>query len=248
MRTLKLTLAYDGSAYCGWQVQATGRSIQGTLEEAWQRVTGEARRLTASGRTDAGVHAVGQVISVTTASPLPAATLHRAINASLPEDIRVRQVEEMHAGFHALRDARGKRYRYWIQDGGVPDVFQRRYTWYLPQPLDVARMHRAGEHLVGRHDFRAFQASGSPRKTTVRHVRELTVRRTVGELSQRVELEIEADGFLYNMVRNIVGTLVEIGRGKQPPDWARQVLESGRREQGGATAPAHGLCLVTVGY
>lgn len=248
MRTLKLTLAYDGTAYCGWQVQSTGRSIQGTLEKAWRTVTGEAKRLVASGRTDAGVHALGQVISVTTESSLPAATLNRAINASLPEDIRVRQVEQMRCGFHALRDARGKRYRYWIQDGGIPDVFQRQYTWYLPRPLDVAQMSLASEHLVGRHDFRAFQASGSPRKTTVRHVRELIVRRTVGELAQRIELEIEADGFLYNMVRNIVGTLTQVGRGKQSPEWVRHVLESGRREQGGATAPAHGLCLLSVTY
>jgi tRNA pseudouridine38-40 synthase len=248
MRTLKLTLAYDGSAYCGWQVQASGQSLQGTLEDAWQRVTGETVRLVASGRTDAGVHALGQVVSLTTASTLSTTTLTRAINASLPRDIRVRDAAEMLEGFHAIRDARSKRYRYRIQDGGIPDVFQQRYTWFVPQSLDVPRMRDGANYLIGRHDFRAFQTSGSPRKTTVRQVLELSVRRFAGEMSERLELEIEADGFLYNMVRNIVGTLVEVGRGKQSPEWVRQVLESGRREQGGATAPAHGLCLVSVTY
>jgi tRNA pseudouridine38-40 synthase len=248
MRTLKLTLAYDGSAYCGWQVQAAGRSVQGTLEQAWHRVTGETTRVIASGRTDAGVHAKGQVVSLTTESALPAITLTRAINASLPPDIRVHQTQEMPAGFHALRDARSKRYRYRIQDGGVPDVFQLRYAWYLPQQLDVQRLSEAASYLVGRLDFRAFQTSGSPRKTSVRHVKELSVRRSAGELAQLVEFEIEADGFLYNMVRNIVGTLVEVGRDKRPVAWVRAVLESGRREQGGPTAPAHGLCLLSVAY
>jgi tRNA pseudouridine38-40 synthase len=248
MRWLKVTLAYDGTDYCGWQVQATRRSVQGTLEGAWTRVTGETTRWIASGRTDAGVHALGQVASLPTRSALPAETLQRALNASLPTDVRVREVAEAPSGFHAIRDARGKRYRYWLQDGGVPDVFCRRYAWFLPGALDLAAMRKGASYLVGRHDFRAFQASGSTRKTTVRHVRQLSLERRSCQMAELLELQIEADGFLYNMARNLVGTLVEVGRGKQPPEWVSRVLLGGRREQGGATAPAHGLCLVAVEY
>ncbi len=248
MRSLKVTLAYDGSNYCGWQVQASGTSLQGTVEQAWFRVTGETTRVVASGRTDAGVHALGQVVSLTTNSSLPTNTLRRALNASLPSDVRIRAVNEAAPGFHAIRDARGKRYRYWIQDGGVVDIFSRRYAWYLPKTLDLALMQEAAGCLVGQHDFRAFQASGSPRKTTVRHVRVLTLSRRESAMARLLELHIEANGFLYNMVRNIVGTLVRVGEGKRPTAWVREVLMSGRREQGGPTAPAHGLCLVSVDY
>ena len=215
---------------------------------AWLRITQEPTRIVASGRTDAGVHAFAQVISLATASTLSTETLMRALNASLPRDVRIRAVDEAPDGFHAIRDARGKRYRYWIQDGGVADIFCRRYAWFLPRELDRSAMCRAAEFLVGKHDFRAFQTSGSPRKTTVRHVRDLSFERYPSSMAQLLELQIEADGFLYNMVRNIVGTLVEVGRGRHPPEWVQQVLVNGRREQGGPTAPAHGLCLVAVTY
>jgi tRNA pseudouridine38-40 synthase len=162
--------------------------------------------------------------------------------------LRVRQVAEAPAGFHAIRDARGKRYRYLIQDGGVCDVFFRRYSWYLPGELDLQGMRQAAECLLGSHDFRAFQASGSPRQSTVRELRQLSLQRQPSDIAQLLRIEVEADGFLYRMARNIVGTLVEVGRGKQPPSWVRQVLLSGHRGQGGPTAPPQGLCLLWVQY
>lgn len=248
MRRLRVTVAYDGTDYCGWQFQTTGRSIQGTFEAAWQRITGETIRVSASGRTDAGVHALGQVVSLSTASALSVDTLQRALNASLPSDIRVRQLAEAADDFHAIRDAVSKRYRYLVQDGPIVDVFCRRYAWHVPQHLDITAMRCAAEWLVGEHDFAALQTSGSPRVSTIRHVYELTLQRRPGPMAELACLEIEANGFLYNMVRNIVGTLVQVGRGKQPPEWVERVLETRDRRQAGPTAPARGLYLVSVRY
>ncbi len=248
MRSLRIELAYDGTAYCGWQSQAVGRSIQDTFELAWCRVTREQVRVAASGRTDAGVHAVGQVVSLQTATSLTPETLRRALNANLPDDIRVREVAEATIGFHATRDACWKRYRYRIQMGSHPDIFEQRYAWFIPQRLDSAAMREAAGSLVGEHDFAAFQASGSPRRNTVRNVRRLTVDLFRTELVDGVQIEIEANGFLYNMVRNIVGSLVEVGRGRQPAEWVGHVLNSRDRRQAGPTAPARGLTLVFVAY
>lgn len=248
MRSLKLLLAYDGTSYCGWQVQARDPSIQAALERALKAVTGEETRATASGRTDAGVHALGQVVSLATKSQHTVAVLQRALNANLPDDIRVLQVTEALSGFHAIRDAVSKRYRYVIQDGGVPDVFARRYCWHLPTKLDDEAMGMAASRLVGKHDFASFQAAGSERATTVRTIHEFTVGRRRSPLAEQTVIEVSADGFLYNMVRNLVGTLVDVGRGVQSPDWPVQVLAARDRKQAGATAPARGLFLVGVEY
>jgi len=244
-RSLKLTLAYDGTAYAGWQVQPDHVTIQGVLETALQKITGETIRVTASGRTDAGVHALGQVASLSTDSTLAPAVLLKALNAELPRDVAVRDVCEAPDGFHAIRDARRKCYRYVISDAPIRDVFARGYSWQYTQRLDEVAMQRAAQGLVGTHDFCSFESSGAPRQTTVRTVYRLSVcRRDDGKL----QIEVEADGFLYNMVRAIVGTLVEVGRGAEVDTYPVQVLEAKDRSAGGPTAPAEGLFLVKVDY
>ncbi len=248
MPRLKLLLAYEGTNYLGWQVQAHGPTIQGTLEQALARITGETIRVAASGRTDAGVHAEGQVVSCSTDSRLGAEQLRRALNAVLPEDIAVLGVGEVADHFHARRDAVSKHYRYRILTGHVPDIFQRRYVWHIPSRLDVPAMARAATPLVGTHDFRSFQASGAPRATTVRTIDRLDVCQGRGEADAEVTVDVVADGFLYNMVRNIVGTLVEVGRGARDDTWPAEVLAAQDRRCAGPTAPPHGLCLVGVSY
>lgn len=248
MRYLKLTIAYDGSGYHGWQIQADRATVQQTLEAAVERLTGHESRLVASGRTDAGVHALGQVVSFSTPSRLPVEEFRRALNAHTPRDLSVRDVQEVHQEFHAIRDAVSKRYRYVIDDHPTADIFQRHYAWHLPQRLDLDAMCRAAGALVGTHDFRSFEASGSERASSVRTVSDIQVKRGWGTLQDNVTIEVEADGFLYNMVRNIVGTLVEVGRGARPEDWVTGVLAARDRKAAGATAPPQGLFLVHVCY
>lgn len=267
MRTLKLTIAYDGAAYAGWQSQLDKPTVQSTLEEALARVTGERVRVLASGRTDAGVHALGQVVGLRTNSPLSTDVLLRALNANLPEDIVVREVAKAPDGFHAIRDALRKRYRYVIHDGPLRSVFLRRYAWhYAYGRLNDEAMRRAASALLGTHDFSSFQSSGAERATSVRTIYEIRVERgraghhmlffpfestdDEGRAGRRdfMTIEVEADGFLYNMVRTIVGTLVQVGRGKQPESWLGEVLRAADRRAAGPTAPPQGLMLVHVEY
>lgn len=251
MRFLKITLAYDGASFAGWQVQPGQTTIQSLLEEAWLAVTNEVVRAVASGRTDAGVHALGQVVSLATGSSLSCDVLTRAVNANLPSEVRVRSIEPAADGFHAIRHALAKRYRYLIQDKGGVDLFLGHYAWQVSSRLDVEAMSVAAPSLVGCHDFAAYQAAGSERATTVRTVADLSVQRqsiTLPIPTDWIVIEVEADGFLYNMVRNLVGTLVEVGRGVQPPSWPAKVLAGRDRRAAGPTAPARGLFLVCVDY
>jgi tRNA pseudouridine38-40 synthase len=248
MPTFKLTLAYDGTDFAGWQRQPNRRTVQGELEAALQRITQQHSKCIASGRTDAGVHALGQVVSFQTNTQLPGPVLTKALNAELPEDILVFEVAEAPAGFHALRDAVRKRYRYVIEDGRNRDVFDRKYVWHVYQQLDVEAMKEAAAPLIGTHDFASFETSGSPRLTTVRTVLDLLVERRAGELTDRIIIEVEADGFLYNMVRNIVGTLVAVGKGKESTAWPAKVLQLRDRTKAGMTAPPQGLFLIGVDY
>jgi tRNA pseudouridine38-40 synthase len=248
MRTIRLTLAYDGTEFFGWQFQPDCRTVQGTLEAALHQITQETIRVAGSGRTDAGVHALGQVVSFQTASRLSPAVLMKALNAVLPEDVAVLDLAEAPSGFHAIRDAVRKRYRYLIHDGRVPDVFRRRYAWHSFRRLDADAMQRAALALVGRHDFRSFETQGTPRESTVRTVFELCVRRGESPNHDLVTFEIEADGFLYNMVRTIVGTLVQVGRGARSETWPAEVLAARDRRLAGMTAPPQGLFLVEVEY
>jgi tRNA pseudouridine38-40 synthase len=248
MPTFKLTLAYDGTDFAGWQWQPKQRTIQDELQSALERITLDRPHIFASGRTDAGVHALGQVVSFDSATRLSPAELTKALNAELPEDIHVFEVERAPDGFHAQKDAIGKRYRYLLEDGRPRDLFARNYLWHIRERLDVEAMQAAATALVGTHDFLSYEGGGSCRLTTVRTIYDLFIERRPSELTERVVVEVAANGFLFNMVRKIVGTLVQVGRGKQAIDWPAKVLELRDRSKSGMTAPAQGLYLVGVQY
>lgn len=257
MRTFRLTLAYDGTRYAGWQSQSGQLTLQDTLEAALERITRESIRVVASGRTDAGVHALGQVVSFRSETQLAPHVLHKALNAELPHDMAVLDLDYAADDFHAITCAVRKRYRYLVHDGPIRDVFARQYAWHLYTPLDEQAMHRAAQGLIGQVDFKSFETSGSPRETSVRTVLDLSVARLnatvhpklLATLPERlIAVEIEADGFLYNMVRAIVGTLVEVGQGRRAESWPAEVLAACDRRAAGRTAPAHGLFLVRVDY
>ena len=248
MRSIKLTMAYDGTAYAGWQVQAGRKTVQEVLESALNKITGETIRVTASGRTDAGVHARGQVVSFRAASRLAPEVLRRALNANLPRDVVVLDAADAPEGFDANRHAVRKRYRYVIHDGSLRDVFQRHYCWQYPFRLDAEAMDRAARALRGRHDFSSFETQGSERASSVRTIYDIGVRRGQDGSSDVILVEIEADGFLYNMVRAIVGTLVDVGRGARSESWVAEVLSATDRRAAGRTAPPQGLFLMHVDY
>jgi tRNA pseudouridine38-40 synthase len=249
VRTLKLTVAYDGTAYAGWQVQVDRATVQGTIEAAVAQITGHKTRIMASGRTDAGVHALGQVVVFRSETRLAPEVLRRAFNGILPDDIAVLEVADVAEGFHPTRHVVRKRYRYVIHNGPVRDVFQRRYCWhYTCGRLDAEAMHRAAAALLGKHDFSSFETSGAEREHSVRTISDIRVERGSGEDGDRVTVEVEADGFLYNMVRTIVGTLVDVGRGFRPEAWLGEVLRAMDRRAAGKTAPPQGLFLVRVEY
>ncbi len=246
VRWLKLTIAYDGTAYAGWQIQPDEPTVQGTFEATWRRLTQESLRVTAAGRTDAGVHALGQVVGLATETRLTNDDLHRGLNALLPDDIGVVAIDDARENFHATYDAIGKRYQYHIHNARSPSVFARHFSWHYPQPLDAEAMHRAGHGIVGRHDFSSFETAGSERPDSIRTVHEVTV--AGANVANRITIDVAGDGFLYNMVRTIVGTLIEVGAGKREVGWPSQVLAARDRRQAGQTAPPHGLFLVCVDY
>ncbi len=242
MRNIKLTLSYDGTDFHGWQRQPGLRTIQQTLEEAILSLTQDRPVTTASSRTDAGVHALGQVVHFHTPTRHPPEILLRALNALLPRKLRVLEVREVPQSFHSTLDATSKRYRYVIDDRPIPSPFHLRYSWQVLRPLDIAAMSRAGAVLVGRHDFRSFETEWPNRTSSVRTVKELTVSR----IDDLVWIEVEADGFLYNMVRAIAGTLSWVGSGKRPESWVGDALRAENRVEAGPTAPPQGLFLVKV--
>jgi tRNA pseudouridine38-40 synthase len=247
MRTLKLTIQYDGTEYVGWQRQSNGQSIQALLEDALAPIEGTPVTVHGAGRTDAGVHAMAQVASVAVANVLEPPTLVRALNAVLPADVRVLGVEEAEAEFHARFSARAKTYEYRIVNAPLVSAFLHRYAWHVPQPLDMEAMRTAAGPLVGRHDFAGFQAAGSAVATTERTILDLDFE-DGGGYDLPLVLRITGDGFLRHMVRNIVGTLVEVGVGRWDPWRLLAVLDSKDRVQAGPTAPPHGLFLTRVTY
>lgn len=253
-RVLKLVIAYDGTGYHGWQRQAgTSRTIQQVLEETLGRILQEKVTLVAASRTDAGVHALAQTAHFRTRSAFPCPRLRWAVNSLLPPEILVRRLEEAADGFHARFGAKGKRYRYRIRTGSLRPVFERAWVWHVRKPIDLAAMRRAARSLAGKRDFRAFCHQEAPARAapagrrargTVRTLRRLSIRRA----GREVHLVFEGDGFLHNMVRTIVGTLVEVGRGKRAAAGIPAILASRDRRKAGVTAPPQGLCLEKVRY
>lgn len=244
MRTIKLTIEYDGSDYVGWQRQPNGLSLQQVVEEALQQLLGSAVSLVSSGRTDAGVHALGMVAHFHTERDLPLQAFRDGVNRFLPATVAVQRAEEVSDDFHARFDAQGKWYRYSIYPAPVRSPLEARRAWWLRSPLNSAAMRQAAAAFVGRHDFAAFRTSGCAAKTTVREIFSVEM-----QMQGRLLLvDVRGSGFLRNMVRMMVGTLVEIGQGKRPVEDVAALLD-GRNAGGPAhTAPAHGLCLMEVWY
>ena len=248
MRRIRLVVEYDGSDFSGWQRQANAPSVQATIEAAVERMTGVMSHVQGAGRTDAGVHAHGQVASFATDNTrIAAVQFQRGLNALLPRSIAIAAADEVPLGFDPRRHALGKLYRYRIWNAQARTPLLGRTSWYVQRPLDHVAMHNAAQFLVGDHDFNAFRASDCERKTTVRRVTRLDVTRD----RAMVTLEIEATAFLKNMVRIITGSLYEVGRGAPcvtGPAWISEVLASRDRTQAGLTAPPEGLTLVRVDY
>ncbi len=243
-RVIKLVIEYDGTGYCGWQIQPNGRTVQGEVEAAILRVTGEAVRVAGAGRTDSGVHALGQVASLITSSRLPAPRLHAALNAVLPRDIAVLAAEDAAPSFHARFSATGRRYRYTILNRPVRPAFARWTALHVPRPLDEAAMREGARRLVGTHDFSSFACNPGEEEDPIVTVREASVERR-GEIGV---IELEAVSFLYKMVRTIAGTLVAVGKGTIPPAEISAILAARDRKAAFPTAPAWGLALVGVSY
>ena len=245
MRNIKLLIEYDGTNYLGWQVQAKGLTIQGMIEEKLKLLTGESVRLIGSGRTDAGAHAFGQVAHFKTRSEMDLRSIQRALNSLLPPDIAIKGVEEADENFHARKQARSKIYEYRILNQPIRSVFHRGYAWHIVQKLDMEEMKKATQKLVGENDFSSFRSTGTPTKTAIRKVFRAEWKRGRDGL---IRFEIEASGFLKQMVRAIVGTLVEVGKGKISSEELQRILESKDRKKAGPTAPAQGLFLKEVKY
>lgn len=246
MPRLKLTLEYDGTDFVGWQLQPNGRSVQGVVEAAvGELLGGEPTRVAAAGRTDSGVHARGQVVSLATSQQLPLKAWARGLNSLLPSDVAVVRAEEVPEEFDPRRWSLGKRYRYRISNRTTRSPLRRRTHWELFGALDLEAMREGAVQLRGRHDFAAFRAANCEARSSWRELRRVEVE---GEAGEEVCLVVEGTAFLKHMVRNLVGTLVEVGRGRQGPAWVKEVLGSKDRRRAGVTAPAQGLTLEEVFY
>lgn len=255
MRKIKLLIEYDGTAYHGWQVQADKTTIQGLIEERILKITGEQSSVLGASRTDAGVHALGQVAVFRTGSRLDAETIKRALNAVLPLDIRVLDASEVDDSFHPRADAIKKTYFYIITNQRNSSVFFHRYSWLVPQQLDLISISEAAQALTGRNDFSSFMGTGSDVKDFVREIYSLNIEK-LGSIDfmaaslkgNFIKISIEANGFLRHMVRNIVGTLVETGRGRMPAEKMQDILASHDRRLAGQNAPPNGLFLEKIVY
>lgn len=245
MPRVKLILEYDGTDYAGWQVQANAPSIQARVEQALSELLSEPVSVAAAGRTDAGVHALGQVACFDTSRLLPMKAYAMGLNGLLPEDIAVVRAEEVDAAFDPRRWSSGKRYRYLISNKRHRSPLRRRTHWQIFQPLDVEAMRAASTCLLGRHDFSAFRAADCQAHHAMRELRLVEIGGASGD---ELAITIEGTAFLKHMVRNIVGSLVEVGRGRRPVAWMKEVLDSRDRDQAGPTAPAQALTLVEVFY
>ena len=245
LKNFKLTIEYDGSSYHGWQRQKNLRTIQEEIEKAIETITRDKVSVIGSGRTDAGVHSFGQVANFKCDTELTAEIFLRGLNSLLPEDIVIKECAEVDEKFHARYNVKSKRYRYRILNRTTPAAIGRQYAWFISKNLDINAMELAIYHIIGKHDFKAFEGTGSPRSHTTRDIIDAKIKR---KDDQYLYFEIEADGFLRFMVRNIVGTLVDVGLDKITPDDFRQILISKDRNKASATAPPHGLFLMHVKY
>ncbi len=265
MKNIRLLLAYDGTNYAGWQIQPAQPTIQKCIEDAVKQLTGKHVNVLSAGRTDSGVHALGQVASFQSDFNIEPHKWRPALQSRLPEDIVVLESSEVAKDFHATFSTTSKRYRYVIDNSLVEDPFFRKYVWRIQQPLDVQLMQQAANVLIGKHDFRSFETNWPNKASSVRTVKSLTLQRCCGwdvwspmavvsrtqqtdEAGRFIVLEIEADGFLYNMVRTITGTLINVGRGTWAVDEVERILKSQDRRIAGATAAASGLYMVQVNY
>ncbi len=245
MRRIKLIIEYDGTNYCGWQSQNNGVSIQQKIEEAIRDITGEELRVTGSGRTDSGVHALGQVAHFDTSSMIPAERIAFALNTKLPEDIRIRSSQEVDETFHARKSSKIKHYRYTIYNDTHENAMLCRYSAFVRQKLDVTAMQKAAEIFEGEHDFAAFCAAGStPVATTLRRIYSCKV----SAFNKYITIDVEGNGFLYNMVRIMAGTLIDAGKGRLKSEDITEIILSKDRTKASATAPAKGLTMVEAIY
>lgn len=244
-KTFKLVIEYDGTDYHGWQRQKSDRSIQGEIEAALFTMTGQKVTLIGSGRTDAGVHALAQVASFKCDTHLTADVFKKGLNSLLDTDVVITNCQQAADDFHARYDARQKTYQYRIVNRELPVVIGRQYVWHIRRPLDIAAMRRALSHVIGEHDFTSFEGTGSPQNSSIRHIMQAEIHEAP---DNRLFFDITANGFLKHMVRNIVGTLIEIGLNKHTPEDMAQILEARDRSKAGATAPPQGLFLINVEY
>jgi tRNA pseudouridine38-40 synthase len=244
-KNFKLIIEYDGTRYHGWQRQKDDRSIQGEIEKALQKMTANRVTVIGSGRTDAGVHAEGQVASFECDTRLEPEALLNGLNSLLADDIIIKVCEHESASFHARYDAKSKIYHYKIINQSTPVAIGRQYLWFIRKSLNQDAMQAAISHIIGRHDFKSFEGTGSPRQHTTRQIYSAEL---IAQKDGLLVFHIEADGFLRYMARNIVGTLVDVGMQKLTPDEFKRILDSKDRSQASATAPAKGLTLIKVNY
>lgn len=244
MKRVKLTVSYDGTNYCGWQVQPNGITIQEVLNQCLSEFTGEKIETIGASRTDAGVHALGNVAVFDTEMRMPGDKFSFALNQRLPEDIRIQKSEEVDVNFHPRYIKSQKTYEYRILNRRFPIPTERFYSHFTYIPLDIEKMREAAEYLVGEHDFKSFCGTGAQVKTTVRTVKEIQIEKN----EDRITIRITGEGFLYNMVRIIAGTLMDIGGGLYPPEKIQEILEAKDRKKAGPTAPARGLTLMEIQY
>lgn len=244
MRNIKLTIEYDGNKFGGWQKQPTKLNIQGEIEQAIKEITGEVVELNASGRTDAGVHSLGQVANFKTNSNIEIEKIPYAINSKLKKSIVIKKAEEVEENFHARYNCKGKKYRYIIDNSVHGTAIYRALECHIPQKLDFGRMQQAMKYFEGEHDFKAFRASGTSSKNSVRTIYKAEVKQE----GEKIVIELTGNGFMYNMVRIISGTIVDVGLGKILPEEIPQIIESKDRTKAGKTLPAHGLYLLEVYY
>ena len=244
MRNIKLIIEYDGKDFNGWQRQPKKLNIQGEIERAISEITGEEVDLIASGRTDAGVHAIAQSANFKTNSNIPIEKIPIAINTKLKQSIRIKSAEEVDERFHSRYNCKQKTYRYIINNGNVASALYRNMEYFVPEKLDVEKMKKAIKFFEGEHDFKGFKASGTSSKSSIREIYKTSIKKD----GDRIIIELTGNGFLYNMVRIIVGTLVEVGLGKIKPEEIQDIINSGDRTRAGKTLPPQGLYLVKVEY